>query len=74
MSRNTLPLSARHLYPSIGPPFVGIHRFSGRIGARGFKDARRYGPIAKYRYLYIFLVGTGIFGGLSRLPASQPCC
>ena len=56
MSRNTLPLSARHLYPSIGPPFVGIHRFSGRIGARGFKDARRYGPIAKYRYFYIFLV------------------
>jgi hypothetical protein len=63
MSRNALPLSARHLYPGIGPPFMGVHRFSRRIGARGFKGARGYGRIAKYRYIHIFEIGTDIFGG-----------
>jgi hypothetical protein len=28
MSRNTLPLSTRHLYPCIGPALMNIHRLS----------------------------------------------
>jgi len=51
MSRNTFPLSTRHLYPRIGPPFMNIHRLPRRIRALGHKATRCDGSVAKNRYL-----------------------
>src|SRR6202008_4464981 len=62
MTRNTLPLSVRHLHPGIGPALMNIARLSRRIGALSFEAARRDGRIAKCRYLHIVVIGTVIFG------------
>ena len=62
MTRNTLPLSARHFHPRIGPAFMKIERLSRLIGTLGVEDACGDGRITKYRYLHIFVLGTDIFG------------
>ena len=62
MTRNTLPLSARHFHPRIGPAFMSIERLSRLIGALSVEDACGDGRITKYRYLDIFVLGTVIFG------------
>jgi len=61
MTRNTLPLTAGHFHPRIGPALMNIHRLSRRIGTLGTEDPRRDGRIAKYRYLHTFVLGTDIF-------------
>jgi hypothetical protein len=55
MASNTLPLSARHLHPSIGPAHMFIHRLSRRICALRFGASRRDSRIAEYRYFDILV-------------------
>src|SRR6202521_5136581 len=62
MTRNTLPLSVRHLHPCISPALMSIERLSRRIGALCFEDSRRDGRMAKCRYFHIFVLGAVIFG------------
>ena len=68
MTRNTLPVSVRHLHPGICKAFIRIERLSRRIGPLSFEASRRYGRIAKYPYLYIFDLGADI---LSRFRVRQ---
>src|SRR5260370_9255735 len=58
MARNTLPFTAGHLHPRVGPPLIIIERLSHRIGALTFEASGRDGRIAKYRYLHIFVLGA----------------
>jgi hypothetical protein len=58
MTRNTLPFTAGHLHPRVGPPLIIIERLSHRIGALTFEASGRDGRIAKYRYLHIILLGA----------------
>jgi len=58
MTRNTLPFAVGHLHPGIGPADMFIERLPRRIGALTFEASRRYGGIAKYRYLYIVVLGA----------------
>src|SRR5713226_3950746 len=63
MTRNTLPLSVRHLHPCIRPALMNIERLSRSIGALSREAARRDGRIAKCRYFHIVDFGAVIFGG-----------
>ena len=58
MTRNTLPFTAGHFHPRVGPPLIIIERLSHRIGALTFEASRCDGRIAKYRYLQIAVLGT----------------
>jgi hypothetical protein len=46
---NTLPLSAGHLHPGMGPTLVYLERLSRCINALTFEVSRRDDRIAKYR-------------------------
>src|SRR6202521_2933420 len=58
MTRNTLPFTAGHLHPRVGPPLISIERLSHRIGALTFEASGRDGRFAKYRYLHIVVLGA----------------
>src|SRR5262245_40734781 len=60
MAGNTLPLSARHLHPSIGPAHMFIHRLSRRIGALRFGGSRRDSRIAEYGDFDILVLDTAV--------------
>lgn len=62
MTRNTLPLSVRHLHPCIGKALMNIERLSRRIGALCLEVARRDGRTAKCCYLHIVVSDAVIFG------------
>ncbi len=63
MTRDTLPLAVRHLYPCISKALTGVERLSGRVGALSCEAACRDGRIAKYRYLQVVVFDTVVFGG-----------
>src|SRR5262249_14060847 len=64
VTRNTLPLSSWHFYPSICPLFMIIHRLSRCIRAFTSGASRRDRGIAKYRYLNIVVLHAFILGSL----------
>src|SRR5437667_10590322 len=47
MTRDTLPVSVRHLHPCISKALMGVERLSRRIGALCLEVARRDGRTAK---------------------------
>lgn len=53
MNRSTLPLSAGHLHPSMGPTLVYLKRLSRCIRTLTMKISRRHDRFAKYRRLHI---------------------
>ena len=73
MTRDTLPLTVGHLHPRIGPALRLIERLSRRIGVLTFEASCRYGRIAKYRYLYIVVLGTVPFGLFISCQRPRPC-
>jgi hypothetical protein len=59
LTRNTLPFTAGHLHPRVGPPLIIIiERLSHRIGAFTFEASGRDGRIAEYRHLQILVLGA----------------
>jgi hypothetical protein len=59
VTRNTLPFTAGHLHPRVGPPLIIIiERLSHRIGAFTFEASGRDGRIAEYRHLHILVLGA----------------
>ena len=44
MTRNTLPFTAGHLHPRVGPPLIIIERLSHRIGALTFLSVSIINP------------------------------
>ena len=52
MTRNALPLAARHFHPGICPTHIVVERLSRFICALTFETACRDGGVAKYRYLH----------------------
>jgi hypothetical protein len=58
LTRNTLPFTAGHLHPRVGPPLIIIERLPHLIGALAFEASSRDGSVAKHRYLHIVVVGA----------------
>ena len=59
---DTLPFTAGHLHPCIGPALIGIDKLSGWVGEFAGEAARHDGRVAKYCYLHIRILDAGIFG------------
>jgi len=73
LTRNTLPLTGRHLHPRVGPALIIIERLSHRIGALTFEASGRDGRIAKYRYLHIVVRGAVPFSVFVKRKRPRPC-
>src|SRR5437667_2693310 len=55
---NTLPLSARHLHPGIGPANIHVKRLTRCIGPFTLEVSRRYGRIAKNGDFQVGVAGS----------------
>jgi hypothetical protein len=71
MTRNTLPFTAGHLHPRVGPTLIIIERLSHRIGALTFEASGRNGRIAKHRYLHIIVLSAVPFSLFVK--GKRPC-
>jgi hypothetical protein len=58
MTGGTLPFTAGHLRPGVGPALIVIKRFSRCIGALPFEASGRDGSVAKYGDLHIGVLGA----------------